>query len=277
MLEPFGPNVVSTDGDLWRFHLRITLPPLGEAVNKLVWSEAIQQSAMLADSWASVGSGDLKNDVYSLTTNVMSSAGFGRQADWIESANTVPKGHTMTLTRSIVTVVTHLPHVLLCPQWLLARSPWRIVYDAYQDLDKYMHEFLAVEKTKLSRNLENDDPLQANLLTAILKSSSEFSKDVGKHGAIGGRSAFTDDEILGNVFMFLMAGYDTTANVIIYSSLSLAMNSVIQDQMIEEVDRIYDEASKAGRTELSYAEDMPKFRYVLAFMVSLISWSHSSA
>lgn len=68
MLEPFGPNVVSTDGDLWRFHIRITLPPLGEAVNKLVWSETTRQADFLAEAWASLGSSNLKNDVYSLTT-----------------------------------------------------------------------------------------------------------------------------------------------------------------------------------------------------------------
>ena len=65
--------------------------------------------------------------------------------------------------------------------------------------------------------------------------------------------------------MFL--GYDTTANSIIYGAITLALYDKIQDQMVEEVDRIYKEAEQEGRTELDYVEDYPKFRYVVAFMV----------
>ena len=64
-------------------------------------------------------------------------------------------------------------------------------------------------------------------------------------------------------------GYDTTANTIIFSSINLAIHSNVQDRIIEEIDYIYKEAEKAGRAELSYTEDFPKFRYLLAFMVCL--------
>ena len=48
----------------------------------------------------------------------------------------------------------------------------------------------------------------------------------------------------------------------------LAIKPDLQDRMIEEIDRIYEEAVREGRRELSYNEDLPKFRYTLAFMVS---------
>lgn len=38
--------------------------------------------------------------------------------------------------------------------------------------------------------------------------------------------------------------------------------------MIEEIDGVYEGAAREGRKELYYTEDLPKFRYVLAFMVS---------
>ena len=49
----------------------------------------------------------------------------------------------------------------------------------------------------------------------------------------------------------------------------LALFGDIQDRLVEEIDHVYEEAAREGRTELSYTEDLPKFRYVLAFMVSL--------
>lgn len=63
-------------------------------------------------------------------------------------------------------------------------------------------------------------------------------------------------------------GYDTTANTIIFSTIVLALYEPLQDAITQEIDRIYEEAEKAGRKELLYTEDLPKFRYLLAFMVS---------
>jgi cytochrome P450 len=63
-------------------------------------------------------------------------------------------------------------------------------------------------------------------------------------------------------------GYDTTANTILFCCIMLALYSDVQDQIIEEADRIRKEAREAGREELSYTEDLPKFRYLIAFMVS---------
>ena len=39
--------------------------------------------------------------------------------------------------------------------------------------------------------------------------------------------------------------------------------------MIEEVDAVYAHAVKEGRSELSYTEDFPRFRYLVAFMVRM--------
>lgn len=204
MLEPFGPNVVSTDGDLWRFHVRITVPPFGDALNSLVWSETSRQTNMLASSWASAGSGDLKTDIYTLTVNVMSCAGFGQQADWTNDASVIPMGHNMTLVSSIYGVVTYLPHILLLPKWLLRRSPWKIAYNAYVEFDKYMRGFLAVEKAALLNAVPTSSSAKGNLLTAILKSN--LSNGSEKKAAYNNRTSLTDEEITGNTFIFLLAG-----------------------------------------------------------------------
>lgn len=63
-------------------------------------------------------------------------------------------------------------------------------------------------------------------------------------------------------------GYDTTANTLLFSVIMLAIKEDLQDRMIAEIDRIYEEAAREGRKELDYVEDLPKFRYTLAFMVS---------
>lgn len=54
----------------------------------------------------------------------------------------------------------------------------------------------------------------------------------------------------------------------IYGCICLALYDDLQDRVIEEIDRVYEESEKAGRTHLSYEEDYPKLTYTLCFMVS---------
>ena len=142
-------------------------------------------------------------DVYSLTVNVMSCAGFGQQADWNNDLKSMPVGHDMTLVDSIYGVVAYLPYILLLPKWLLRWSPWKRAYQSYIEFDRYMQEFLATEKTRLAEDSKYQGNMKGNLLTAVVKSNSNHEKTMGLPGE---KTALTDDEILGNLFIFLLAG-----------------------------------------------------------------------
>jgi hypothetical protein len=51
--------------------------------------------------------------------------------------------------------------------------------------------------------------------------------------------------------------------------LALAAFPDIQTKVIEEIDRVCEEAAAAGRTELTYKDDFPKLEYTFGFMVSI--------
>ncbi|KAF2753073.1 cytochrome P450 [Pseudovirgaria hyperparasitica] len=270
MLEPFGPNVVSTEGDIWRFHIRITLPPFGEAVNRLVWDETMRQTHMLITSWAEHGSRSLKSDIYLLTVNVMSCVAFGQQAEWTDDANAIPAGHSLTLVKAIYGVVMNLPLILLIPKLILRYGPWKHVYEAYSEYEKYMNELLEEEKRRMNNGQRDDGLAKGNLLTAVLKENDSSGREKQIMKGPGGRLSLTDEEIKGNVFIFLLAGYDTTANTILYSSLILTLHPHIQDAVIAENIRIHAMARTAGRKSLCFDHDLPKFRYLLAFMYEVM-------
>ncbi len=65
----------------------------------------------------------------------------------------------------------------------------------------------------------------------------------------------TREEILGNAFIFLFAGHETTANNIHFSMLLLAMNISTQRRMQADIDCIL--GSKPA-SEFSYHKDMPR-------------------
>ncbi|KAI0532406.1 cytochrome P450 [Xylaria digitata] len=264
MLEPFGPSVVSVDGDRWRFHLSITLPPfMADNVLGLLWEETRRQVDVMAAKWSGGGvEASLKTNIYSLTMNTMSLVGFGQQTDWAEGPDAVPKGHALSLVGAIYGVVMHLPHILLLPKWVLKQVATE-THLAYVELERYMSELLGQEKARLQKGLSNGDSGEAareTLLTAVLRSN--------KRNPGGG--TLTDTEVKGNVFMFLLAGYDTTANTMLYCTITLALYPSIQERVIEEVHRVWADAEQAGRSELSFVDDMPKFRYLIAFMYEVM-------
>ncbi|KAK9901996.1 hypothetical protein WJX75_000629 [Coccomyxa subellipsoidea] len=50
-------------------------------------------------------------------------------------------------------------------------------------------------------------------------------------------SPFSDDEIIGQAFIFLLAGYETTANTLAFATHSLAANPDKAAKLLEEIDR----------------------------------------
>lgn len=203
MIEPFGPNVVSSEGNLWRFHYKITAPPFGDAANHLVWAETIRQAGYIIPSWSASESVNPKADIYRLGVNVMACAGFGRQIDWTDDGKAAPEGHTISLLDSIMGIVLYLPYILLLPKWLLKRSPWKVAYIAYTEFEQYMRELIAVEKAKINSGNTYKGKTMGSLLTTLLATSAAEEKNA-KQGEQ--RSSFNDDEVLGNIFIFFMAG-----------------------------------------------------------------------
>ena len=51
----------------------------------------------------------------------------------------------------------------------------------------------------------------------------------------------TDEEVVGQAVVFLMAGYETTANTLAYTSYLLALNPDIQERLQSEIDSYFDD------------------------------------
>jgi hypothetical protein len=51
-------------------------------------------------------------NIYTLTLNVMSHAGFGQEAEWAIGGNAVQVGHELSLVSSIYRIVRYLRHIL---------------------------------------------------------------------------------------------------------------------------------------------------------------------
>ena len=209
MVEIYGPNVLSSEGELYRFHVKVTAPPFRESNNQLVWMATVRQTIFFARAWSGSASVNFKDDLYSLALNVIAAAGFGKQLDLNGPKAQIPPGHKMSFQESLSDVVDHFGHIALLPRWLLRNSPWKRIAHAVTEFDDYMRELIMTEKEKLSRSVGDDGRTKGNLLTAMLKASAGETVELDSKNKWEKKTHFSDDEVLGNAFMFLFAGMST--------------------------------------------------------------------
>lgn len=271
ILEPYGPNVATAEGATYRFHVRVTAPPFGDlsGVNDLVWNETIHQTRRLSEVWSKQSSHDLGMDVNSLTLAVISLAGFGKRVDWMSSSDDqhIPRGYKLSFLKAISDTTAYMVAILLFPGWLLNLSPWRKAHTAHVQLDKYLRQIIREEKSSLEQDSSyQNSKARANLLTSVIRASrTEAQIDSQKTGS-SRKDMFTEDEVMGNLFIYLLAGYETTANAIIYGLITLALRPDVQAKVTDEIDDLCASALAEGRKELSYSEDFEKLSYTYAFM-----------
>ncbi|KAF7511919.1 hypothetical protein GJ744_003152 [Endocarpon pusillum] len=71
---------------------------------------------------------------------------------------------------------------------------------------------------------------------------------------------------MSNLFIYLLASYETTANTILYGLIVLALRPELQSRVIGEIDQVYADAARAGRTGLTYGDDFERLQYTYGFM-----------
>ena len=169
--------------------------------------------------WACNGSRELKNEISQLTLNIIAGAGFGKQLEWKD--HDVPEGHGLTFLEAMTGVVKYMIAILLLPKWLLRRSPWSIAARSHHEFELYVRELIGAEKERILENRTVEYSTRGNLLTAIIQSSAdEAAATSARTIKTGEKSYFSDDEVLGNAFIYLLAG-KTRPNFPSYSMLTL--------------------------------------------------------
>ncbi|KAK0106956.1 hypothetical protein ONS95_003671 [Cadophora gregata] len=267
ILEIFGRNIISTEGAEWKQHRKIMSPGFNEKNNVLVFAEACRQAQGMLRKWTGPdGSGNITleevpTDTMRLTLHIISRIGFGVRLLWpgekpdekesardaIYSSNDPPEGHTMSFEHALDTLLGNLIWVLLTPKWILKRLPFKSSQDAYQSYinwKQYMSELFA-QKVEEAREGKHSGGL--DIMGMLVRSSYGESKGAqGRKPSPGraekgevGRPILSDSDILGNAFVMIVAGHETTANSIHFSLMELAINPGAQRLLQKEVQSIF--------------------------------------
>jgi len=170
--------------------------------------------------------------------------GFGRQVTWTSDL-VVPPGHQMTFKDALRILSNNLFVKILLPDWATnITKHTKKVHQAFIELKQYMLEM--VEARRTSHEVGERHDLFSGLLDA--------SREEMNHGA-----ALNDDELIGNMFIFNLAGHETTAHTLCFSFGLLALFPDEQERLYQSIKGVI-----SGLNRMPTYEDMCRFTYSLA-------------
>lgn len=225
ILRQFGENVLTSEGQVWRTHRKVTSASFNERNAALVFREAILQTQGMLRTWTARAGEPLRTverDTMRLALNIIGYVGFGLRLLWpgqtlppgsnptlVKYASLeAPPGHKMSFVDTMSSLMENILLLLLTPKWLLRILPSaraRQSADAYDDYIKYMDEMLEdkMDEARKGDRVEEGMDLMGQLARTAYRDSADEKAPV-----------LTRDEIIGNAFIMFVAGHETTANTL---------------------------------------------------------------
>ncbi|KAK5052743.1 hypothetical protein LTR84_002609 [Exophiala bonariae] len=273
MLDVFGPNLDTVNGKVWDRHRKITVPPFNEKNSALVWRESGNQAEQLLQTWCEkVEVRSTQPDIFAVALNVLCEAGFGVHSKFVDEPNFSRSEESdqhlgyreclrLLLSNFIQLVILNAVQKSALPtKWLLWGRMKKIAIARDQFLG-YMTNLLAIEQ----RAFDQGDMDRHNLMSALVRAQgqSQESDSVRKNTPNTASGGLSDGEVYGNLFIYSLAGHDTTAGALHFAIVLLAVNPELQDWVGEEIDAVRN-ADPSGLC--FYEETFPKLVRCLALM-----------
>lgn len=253
-LDIYGKNLVSTEGSDWRMHRKLTAPSFGEKNNELVFKESLHHARSLLGLWTGPnGQGnetiqDPAVATMSFALFVISSAGFDVRVKWPHEEKTRASsvesdesksmlvgseksaGHKMTYREAISELLHNIMWTQIIPPRYLPLSPIKVhrkVGAAVTEWGQYMDELYEMKKQQVASGDTNNAGM--DLFDALIRGS----------GITEGRTNVQKSDLLGNAFVLMLAGHETTANTLHFSLIFLAMHRDSQKRLQQDIDKVF--------------------------------------
>ncbi|KAJ3270354.1 hypothetical protein HDV01_007879 [Terramyces sp. JEL0728] len=222
VLQIFGENILTLEGKEWKRHRKFVSPQFSERNTILVHQEAVRTCQQMMDHWETSGeiNGmiDVTVDLFYLALGVISAASFGTRLNWVDNPEDKPPGYHQTLKQSLTFVSHNLFKFILTPNFAynLPIKSLQLQKQNFDEFHSYLKGFVA-----WARKPENID--KSNLLSSMVKACQ------------GDSDTFTEEELVGNIFIFMFAGHETSAGTLNYILTLLALHPEVQARLYEEV------------------------------------------
>ena len=203
-------------------------------------------------------------DTATIALHVLTSVGFGLSYPFHGGVRDLPAGHTMTYRDALALCLRNTITFSIFSRKTLSRSflpkKLRTLGLAIKEFQIYMEEMLSHQRAEE----EEHEHESTNLMSALVRASEKARRNEDESGSR--RLGLTDDEIFGNIFMFNLAGHESTANTLAASLVLLAAHPECQEWLAEEIHQVLE--SSKGAEGWKYEVVFPKLQRCLAVMVS---------
>ncbi|GAD94779.1 conserved hypothetical protein [Paecilomyces variotii No. 5] len=278
---------------------RYIAPVFNDRNYALVWTESLEQATQMLDYWVEEHSTasskhiftipDTREDILKLTLNIICSAGFGVKLPFkptpqalspaadmkvdglFKDAVEPPRGYTFTfrgvmeyMNRSLLSVF--LANGVL-PKWVPRWSVpfFKVDFAAHDDLGRYLQV--------LVNSAEGDKDESHDLLQSIVRSRRDernlSEADANRQAMQNKRPGLSDEEVLGNVYIFSIAGHETTATTLRFALVLLALHQDIQDELYDEISRVLSDGL-TNASEWGYTATFPNLIMPLCVMLETL-------
>ncbi|KAH8699412.1 cytochrome P450 monooxygenase-like protein [Phaeosphaeriaceae sp. PMI808] len=235
-LNIYGKNLLSTEGAEWRMHRKLAAPSFSEKNNELVFTESLHHAQSLLGLWTG------PNGRSSFDVRVVWPHEEGKPATQRKSqgksmfvGSEIPSGHQMNYREALSELLHNIMITLIIPPKFLAKSPLK----AHRKVGKAVGEWSQVASGDATGGMD--------LFEALIRGSGILDKNTNH---------LQKSDLLGNAFILMLAGHETTANTFHFSLINLAMNWGSQKRLQEDVEKAIQ-----GKPieEWKYEEEFPKF------------------
>ncbi|KAF9048947.1 614/534 cytochrome P450 [Panaeolus papilionaceus] len=230
-LSFFGQNIVASEGEQWKKYRRAAAPAFTERNNKLVWEETTRvMNELFEGEWKgqqSITVDHCLNITHPIALFVISCAAFGQNISW-GNDRSLPLGHKLSFKQAIRIMSEDFFIPLIVPKWALGLTKrTETAGRALDELRQYLFEMIHCR-------LHTDKVERHDLFSMLLEENSQHL-----HNA-----ALTDDELIGNIFLFLIAGheasdsYPTTSHTLAFALGLLALYPDEQERLYQHVQTV---------------------------------------
>ncbi|KZV92266.1 cytochrome P450 [Exidia glandulosa HHB12029] len=261
LISFFGENIVGTEGDTWVRHRSIARKSFGERNNALLWTETVRTLEDWFAPWdAEIGAqggkitANVTESMRDITLFVIASAGFGLQFSRT-TLGEKREGYALPFGEALFTAIETMFHRVLAPRWLysLPIETLKKSDEAYGELQRYIKQMIAEARASgAAPGADAESSEAADLFRRLVDANDE------EQGA-----RLTDDELLSNIYVFFLAGHETSAHTLTFAFALLALHPEVQDKLYEEAKRLWPEDS-GEQWSTSKLPDYNRLEYALA-------------
>ncbi|WVQ95792.1 hypothetical protein IAU59_002891 [Kwoniella sp. CBS 9459] len=237
----FGNNLITAfDGPEHKHHKAIVKGCFGEAIFQKAW-EGMSDIVDLMLQEEGIAEGGILQDVERATIKatfcLIGQVGFGQDVPW-NIPETAP-GEPMPFLEAMEVIDQSLLYQFMLPAWFMKLMPtkkFKRFGQSQTDFVRYMYQMVRDKRAELMTTEGLDSKPPTDLLGALVHSQMAVEEQArSEKGDQNAKVGLTEGEVFSNMFVFLLAGHETTGHTLGFALAYLALNPQWQEECYNEI------------------------------------------